>query len=370
VVNPNWDSGKLKLFDKALPELPELSGHIFIPTSSSTGSVDSLKIVALSKEAFLASANAVNSHIGFCSQDTWLNPLPLFHVGGLSTYARAWLSGGNVVDCFQVRKWDVKLFYDQLIQSAASFTSVVPTQLFDLVKAGLKAPGSLRGAITGGGKLEDGLLRDALTLGWPVLCSYGMTECASQIATGTYEHPDKMIPLAHVLINFSKEGLLRVKSPSLCSGILQVEGDNFNFFDPRDKDGYYTTQDLGELKNGALKIHGRQDDQIKISGELVSLQELESLLSDICEKEAKVESKHFALLPLPCSRLGNKICLVYQSEVRLSSIDKIKELFNNKVFAPARIKELCMVAVIPRSELFKIKRKELKDLVTKNLKID
>ena len=72
-------------------EFPDLKDHVWLGTSGTSGN---LKMVALARTALEANARAVNSHLGVTSRDVWLNPLPLFHVGGLGIVVRAALGGG------------------------------------------------------------------------------------------------------------------------------------------------------------------------------------------------------------------------------------------------------------------------------------
>ena len=60
--------------------------------SSGTQSVDEIKAIALSIEAILQSAKAVNKHLRATAKDRWLLTLPFYHIGGLSIFARAHLS--------------------------------------------------------------------------------------------------------------------------------------------------------------------------------------------------------------------------------------------------------------------------------------
>ncbi len=81
------------------------------------------------------------------------------------------------------RRWDAPAFAAWLAENQVTHTSLVPTQVHDLVAAGVQAPVSLRAIVVGGGHLDAATGRAARALGWPVLASYGMTEAASQIAT-------------------------------------------------------------------------------------------------------------------------------------------------------------------------------------------
>lgn len=68
--------------------------------SSGTSATDthSFKLMALSHQALLASASAVNEHLEVTSNDRWLNVLPMFHVGGLSILYRAQAANVEVMN--------------------------------------------------------------------------------------------------------------------------------------------------------------------------------------------------------------------------------------------------------------------------------
>ena len=166
-----------KLWTSYIPILPYLKSHIWLATSGRTQQ----KWVALSKKALLISAHAVNQHLKVRSKDRWGVCLPLFHVGGLAMTARAHLSQSS---CFFYReKWSAQGFVHFLKERKITLCSLVPTQVYDLVQAGLLAPPSLRAVVVGGESLNPVLYQQARALKWPLLTSYGLTECGSQVAT-------------------------------------------------------------------------------------------------------------------------------------------------------------------------------------------
>src|SRR5688500_17581025 len=61
----------------------DLRAHVWLATSGTTGT---LKLAALSKDALLASAAAVNHHLASDARDVWCCVLPAFHVGGLGIF--------------------------------------------------------------------------------------------------------------------------------------------------------------------------------------------------------------------------------------------------------------------------------------------
>src|SRR5690606_28674444 len=138
----------------------------------------------LSKEAVLCSAAAVNRHFQIDSSDIWINVLPTCHVGGDGIFVRAFFSGSSVINYFNEKiKWNPKAIVKRVGETKATLTALVPTQLHDLIKENIRAPESLRAVVIGGGALNSILESRGVELGWRLFPSYGLTECASQVAT-------------------------------------------------------------------------------------------------------------------------------------------------------------------------------------------
>lgn len=165
-------------FDGELPDIDALCGQVLFKTSGSTGAP---KWVALSRHALQVSAQAVNAHLEVAGDACWGLALPLHHVGGFGVMARANQAGCGLAAFTQ--RWQAADFANWLEQQGVTHSALVPTQVHDLVAAGLSAPNSLRAVVVGGGQLAPSLGQAARDLGWPVLASYGMTEAGSQIAT-------------------------------------------------------------------------------------------------------------------------------------------------------------------------------------------
>ena len=78
--------------------------------------------------------------------------MPTFHVAGLSILARSYLSGGA---CFSYgKKWNAEDFLLFLKEHKITLSSLVPAQVYDLVKAQIKAPSHLRAVVVGGGESQ------------------------------------------------------------------------------------------------------------------------------------------------------------------------------------------------------------------------
>ncbi len=354
LINPRFPKIEREEILTLFKQSPALPGHLWLSTSGSSGQI---KWVALSKKALLLSAHAVNKRLKSTAADIWVNPLPLFHVGGLGIFARAYLSGAKMVDFYTASsgKWDPLLYCQTLNDSHASWSSLVPTQVYDLVVRNLTSPHSIKGIIVGGGKLNELLYQAAKNLGWKLLPSYGMTECSSQIATADLEFEGKKIPplkiLEHVEAAISAEGKIKIKSPSLLSLYAMKEENVFAFRDPK-VDGWLTTEDQGEIERDILHIFGRGNSFIKIGGESSNLNKLAEIWEAVCLKHCfKGDS---VLIAEEDERLGHAIYLLVLKDNQKDTVLKpILEEYNRSVMPFEKIRLVRFVEKIPRSPLGK-----------------
>ncbi|MFI5344172.1 MAG: AMP-binding protein [Chlamydiales bacterium] len=360
LINPAYSNEDQLRFRQVLEQGTAWPGHIWLATSGSCAP----KWVGLSKQALLASAQAVNDHLHSHASDRWALALPEFHVGGLSIRARAYLSGAEVSDFKQAHpgKWCARTFYDYLEQMQATLTALVPSQLYDLLLLEGKAPPQLRALVIGGGQLVPDLYHRAIESGWNVLPSYGLSECASQVATAALDNSDPSLKvLPHVSVRLH-EGRLAFKGPSLLSVYAYCEeGCRVRFVDPK-MDGWFVTEDRGEVAEGILTVFGRMDQVIKIGGENVDLARLEAILQSL-RLQQEVDNE-MLLLAMPHERLGQVIHLVLVGEKKIETENAIVLPFNERVLPFERIRSVHWVAEIPKSPLSKILRSELQKLIT------
>ena len=214
----------------------QLEGSVF----ATSGTTSEPKWVLHSQESLDWCAETVNKHFDCTSKDVWGLALPEFHVGGYGLIHRAKLAGGSLVRFPQ--KWHAPTFYDELIESQVTITSLVPTQVFDLVSLRKKAPPSLRLALIGGEHLEDALLEKAVDLGWPLVTSYGMTETAGLVAASAIGQSD-LTPLPGWKLANNESGLLTISGIGLFKGYLSN-----NELQPARQP--FTTKDLVEISDG------------------------------------------------------------------------------------------------------------------------
>ncbi|MCP5535175.1 MAG: AMP-binding protein [Akkermansiaceae bacterium] len=344
--------GEAGLLARWAENIPGLSGHILFATSGSTGDG---KWVALSRGALLASARMVNQHLSACPADRWLLALPEFHVGGMGILARCYLA-----DCEVIRmegKWNPHVYHDLACSGNATLSSLVPTQLFDLVQSGKQAPPGLRAVLIGGGRLDDAVYQQAAELGWPVMETYGMTETCSQVATAQPGGRELNI-LPGWQSRVTEKGRLMLKGEALLSAYVSSGHGGFRMSDPK-TDGWFATGDIVELRNNALRILGRADRCVKILGELVNLAEVETTLAATARRLATpVNMPSGELIVIACAdhRRGSRLVLC--SDQAIDGHHLIGQ-YNQSCKPVERIDCYCLLENIPRSPLGKVRYDQL-----------
>jgi o-succinylbenzoate---CoA ligase len=361
LINPKVPKEEQNALMQAVNAFEEIHAHFFVATSGSTGR---LKWTALSKKAVLVSAKAVNHHLQSDKKDIWLNPLPLFHVAGLGIISRGFLSEAAVIQSvFENDKWNAQHYMEQLIAVKATLTSLVPTQLFDLISHNMSPPPSLRAAIIGGGWVNEILYAKAIEKGWPLLLSYGLTECCSQVATselGSWEKKEYPLlkPLEHIAIEINEEGYLKIKSQALLTGYLEFLEGRAQFFNPV-QNQWFLTSDIAEIKEDKIVSVRREDHWVKIGGESVDLQRLERILEEV--QRDLSSAFQLVLLPMLDERMGHLIHLVTDSNSE--NIKDISLRYNARVLPFERIRKIYTVPNIPRSSLNKLLKNELIQMI-------
>lgn len=361
LFNPTYSKEEQDKFHKILPAAKEWKGHFWLSTSGSS----SPKWVGLSKQALLSSAVAVNKHLASDETDAWVNPLPHFHVGGLGILARSHLSGAACHDFKFAHpgKWKAEAFYDYLMGVKGTLTSLVPAQLQDLVGLGLQAPPSLRAVIIGGGATLPELFEKAAALQWPVLPSYGLTECSSQVATAPLESwKQGRIPQLHLLSHLQgevRDGRLCFSGPSLLSTYAYLDQEHVVFKNPKIQ-GWLKTEDRGTIEKEIVTILGREDAVVKVGGENVDLTQLDNHLQALKLQMGVPFSA--CLIAAKDERLGHAIHLASDSPA-LEDLSPLLNAFQNTVLPFERIRKTHLFPELPRSALGKILKQELLKLI-------
>lgn len=333
----------------------KLAGHVLFATSGSTGRC---KWVALSRDALLASARAVNEHLSAGPDDRWLLALPRFHVGGMGILARCYQSSSEVL--VLEGRWDAAEYFCVADGEGVTLSSLVPTQLVDVVRLGCSAPESLRALLIGGGRLDDATYQRAVGLGWPVIETYGMTETASQVATASVGCRDLKL-LANWQAKTARDGRLMVRGDALLSCYVSRGTDGWIMSDPRE-DGWLTTGDLADVRKGCVVVRGRADRCVKVLGELVNLAEVEIDLLDCAG--GGVSADDFAVVAVSDQRSGHRLVLCSDKGVEMGEwVDR----YNARCRPVDRISEVQVVDGLPRSLLGKVRYGVLSRMVGRRL---
>jgi len=240
-------------FGQITSEFAPANCAVVIGTSGSSGPA---KEVALSATALLTSARAANTYIGARAGDTWSLLLPLTHIAAVNVVIRAIELGTLPIDLR-----NVTTDYPRV-----NFTAIVPTQLFRALNGDARLLKHLRDSekvLVGGAALSQGMRNQAEAAGIKVIATYGMTEtCGGCIYDGT--------PLAGVEVEIFN-GKINLRGPSLAMTYL-----NFPWVL---RDGWFETNDLGEMHEDKVVITGRSDDVIISGSENLSLAAVENSLA-------------------------------------------------------------------------------------------
>ena len=333
---------------------------VYFRTSGSTGKP---KWIGLSRSALQVSARAVNAHLRVAADSCWALTLPLHHVGGFGVAARAWQAGCRMVTFDG--KWEPARFARWLEEQEGTHLSLVPTQVHDLVAAGLEAPASLQAVVVGGGLLTEDTGRAARALGWPVLASYGMTEAGTQIATQRLDLLDRPYVTGPIDLLPCWEartggmGRIEIRGDAIFSGILKREGDQWKY-EARSGD-WFATSDSGIVEDRLLRVTGRTDTLVKILGELVDPLAVETALLSL--SKGLVAPGQVVVVAVADPRAGSKLVLVHENSVKPDLLAPMLEAYHAACPGYCRIKDLVAIAEIPRSPLGKPLREELSRIV-------
>lgn len=366
-VPDDFSSLQKRLTLEAQERTSHLQGIIWFSSSGST-SQGGIKFFGHTRDSLIVSARAVNEHLRATSQDRLLNPLPLYHVGGFGTWLRARLIKAHWMDASAL-KWSPSKFYQRLESERITITSLVPTQVHDLVALQLKAPPSLRAVVVGGGALASDLYFSARRLGWPLLPSYGMTEFGSQIATADLksledtmnDFPDVKV-LPHIVGVHQEDRGTFIQSEAACLYQLEMRPDHqFSLEMKKRREGVLVDDRLEyNSQTRVIKVLGRRTRVVKIKGELVSLDEVQRELQRLCEtKRLPLKTHQMIVISHPHSRTENELVLMVEELQNFQHWLSLVSMHNAQAPDYKRISRVELVSELPKTVLGKIRSSEV-----------
>lgn len=266
-------------------------------------------------------------------------------------------------------------------------TLPMPTQIIDILNHPDRDQydlSSLKVLWSGGQKVPPHVVREAVEQ-WDIgFCNvFGMAEGPLietrpddqlEIQAETVGHP--LIPKADEckLVDMKREsevpvgttGELAVRGPAFFTGYFRNSEENSENFD---SNGWFYTEDILSLRDdGNFEVYGRIKDTIIRGGENIFAPDIEDRL---------VEHEHIenaAVIGMPDERLGERVCaFVELSNDQNSSLnfqlDDITSYLENQGIAVFKLPErIEIMDELPRTEVGKIDKKQLKDRITQTLK--
>lgn len=241
-----------------------------------SGSSGTPKIACHTLKNHYASALCAIPQLKLVEHSRSLLSLPLFHVSGISTLFRAFLSKSSIV-------LSSAPLAHALIHSKITHASLVPTQLFRCLQDPHFQPQYPLSLLIGGAPLSSALYTEGRLRGLCLFCTYGMTEMSSMITLASPEETDLNLhvgkPLAHCDVKLDKDEEIYVRGETLFAGYWDASQQALNL--PL-KEGWFATSDLGEIdRSGNWIWKGRKDRLFISGGENIQPEEIERALCSI-----------------------------------------------------------------------------------------
>lgn len=265
------------------------SGTLYVASSGTTGDP---KWIVFDMDVLWSSGVAFTKVHRFLDPDVrFYNILPMSYLGGLFNLGLIPLaSGGSFVLPEAFSSGSLLGFWSDVERFKINILWLAPTLVRGLLKVRrrastsntLEASANIRASFLGMAPIS----RDMKEVfekefGFPLLENYALSETtfiSSETLDNRFRRAEgsqgEMLP--YVDVRFAESGEIEVRSPFLCKGYVQDEGEVDL---PLSDDGFFKTGDLGgrDEKKQLLMLAGRLREVVKKGGYLVSLRELECI---------------------------------------------------------------------------------------------
>ena len=333
-----------------------LSGPAVVKlTSGSTGEARGIEVPV---EALLTDEENLAATMGIVDSDRLLAAVPLAHSYGLSSLVVPALVRGATLLVPEVRNPFAPL--QMAAELEATVFPTTPSYLDGLVRleGDLLPVESLRVVISAGAPLSPETaqrLRDAW--GRSVHAFYGASECggiAYDREGGAAEEGLIGEPVRNVQIDLEEvPGIpgsghrVLVRSDAVARGYLPERDDHL-------KDGCFTSEDLGSLQDGKLRLHGRLGAAVKIRGRKVHPAEVEQILVSM----PGVEQAHVHAVPGRTKEQCTLEALVVPVDSDMSRSEIIA--WCRQYLAPEKVpRRVVLLESLPRNERGKIDTRKI-----------
>ena len=317
---------------------------LVVATSGSTGRP---KRVVLSRDAMRASALATQERLGGPGQ--WVLGLPpTYGAGGQVLYRSV---GAGTAPVRHDGDWEETVAR----LHGRSHVSLVPTQLVRLLRGdgtatAVEALARVDAVLVGGGPLDARVRAEAEDRGVRVVQTYGMSEtCGGCVYDGR--------PLDGVEVRIAGrddgDGEVQLRGPVLFAGYEDEPERTARALD----DGWFRTDDLGELVDGRLRVTGRADDVLISGGVKVPARAVATMVAaDAAVLEVEV-------VGVPDEEWGELVTAVVEARDPIS-LAGVRDLVEPRTWAPRR---LVVVEALPRLSNGKPDRQAIRALAAREV---
>jgi O-succinylbenzoic acid--CoA ligase len=233
-----------------------------------SGSTKEPKEAVLSFDNLYWSAKGSLECLNLVEGDTYLLSLPLYHVGGVGILFRTFLAGATLI----LTSLSLE---NALRHYLVSHLSLVPTQLYRLIKKQRAPFPSLKTILLGGAPIGHFLYEKATLQGLPLKLSYGLTEMSALVTCSNTPLFSMGTTLPYRQLKTSPKKEIMVKGKTLFLGYRHQSQTTLS----TNNEGWFSTGDLGELVDGHLHILGRKDNLFISGGENIHPEEIEEAIT-------------------------------------------------------------------------------------------
>ena len=342
-------------------------------TSGTTGAP---KGVMNSANTKLAGLRAFLAELAAGPEDVWGALAPLAHnAGWLYSALPALRTGATAVI---IRRGDPDRMLDALARERVTIAFMVPTHVADLTRRWRESPERwplrLRHVITGAAACPAELI-DGIRESWGAtpISMYGMTECQGNLFTRPGDAPEVSRDTvgrpganAKVALRSPSDGALLEGDGEIGEVVtrgaqvfLGYYGDQPATSAAFTNDGWFRSGDLGMRVAGNIKIVGRLKEVILRGGHTIVPSDVEAAL------ERAPDVDEVAVVGVPDERLGERVCACVVGDADHAAVTGY--LASSGIGRGLWPDSVVQLASLPRTELGKIKRRELETMAWRQL---
>ncbi len=311
--------------------------------------------------------NCINSVLswGLSKDDIAYQPVPLYHIGGWGIFLLPiFFAGGKVV---LSARFDAERTIDALHNYMITRFVGVPAMLYRIVTCQKFDTTDLSHVLfgSGGGVLSKEIVDRFISKNYRIFQGYGATETGPN---NFYISPERFKskigslgkPMLFVQAKLSSEGELLIKGPHTFKGYIPRSSDEGS---PFDEEGFFHTGDIFSTDvEGDYSFVGRKKDMIKTGGENVYSLEVEQAINSLSYISES------AALGVPDLKWGEMVVsyVVMKGSIQVDE-DEIKAELGEKLASFKIPKKIIAIKELPKSELGKVQKFQLKEIYEKSL---